>query len=125
RFHLHAVYLLSQHLASALEGLLNVKSATSDSSVEGRPKELLELLQMVTDLPMVFFPDEVEREQVPYIRYELSQNAATLVVETHDRRSAGVLPIASPFRVFFSTRGDGVSRKFSIPYMRPRDPLGT
>src|SRR5207245_2058975 len=73
RFHLHAVYLVSQHLRAALEGLvkkdsLKIQHDQSKSGVEPG-KDLVDLLQTVSDLPMIFFPDEIAREQVPYIHY--------------------------------------------------------
>ena len=114
RFHLCHFLLTSAHLAQAVEGLSGVGPIEVDP-VKG---ELTDSMTSVMALRETYFPDEYRKKR-PVLGLKAEPGGARqLVVDFVS--SVGWQPLAGQtMQVTLTTRGDGVTRAWKIPYSNP------
>lgn len=114
RFHLCHLLLTSARLAEAIVGLAGVAPVGSEP-VDG---DLARSIGGVIALPETYFPDEY-RKEMPVLRFEAGQGGALrLVVEFRP----GQMPLwlsGQNVQIRLTTRGDGATRAWKIPYSKP------
>ena len=114
RFHLCHFLLTSAHLAQAVEGLTGAGPVEVDP-VKG---ELTDSIKRVMALPETYFPDEYRKKRL-VLRFEVAQDfSRQLVVDLVSPEDWQPL-VGQTFQVTLTTRGDGATRAWKIPYCNP------
>jgi len=114
RLHIHALYYVSQQLAKAILSI-----AAIDLSQQSAPlnddKQSTKLINFIIGLPMVVFPNEINKE-FPYIAlYEESANLTKLILALkHHPHGLKAIPYSMQIVVFYKT--DGISLSYRMPY---------
>ena len=112
RFHLCHFLLTSVHLARAVEALTG---ARPDYPAKGA---LADVIKAVMALPETYFPDEYKKRR-PVLRFEAEQVASRQLF-VNFMSSKGWQPLAGQTMLIrLTTRGDGVTRAWKIPYSNP------
>jgi hypothetical protein len=114
RFHLFSVYMVSSHLATAISQIIGDKKTVSDH-VDCHSDKIVKVAVAVSQLPLIFYPDEAD-QPVPNVRVEEDEQGETLLTLAFPDTVAKVRQVPLPSKVFVSYRGDAVSRAFRTPY---------
>ena len=114
RFHLCHFFFISAHLAQAVEGL------TGTGSIEVGPVKggLTDEIMGVMALPETYFPDEYRKKR-PVFRFEVGPNASRQLVVDFVSPEGWEPPAGQTFQITLTTRGDGTTRAWKIPYCNP------
>lgn len=111
RFHLYAVYMVSEHLADAIQAVTGVDYQITENVTES--VQWFRIAQKISELPPLFLKNEEELE-IPVIRVKATESGASIFLEC-----PGSLELIKhsdekglAYQVF---RGDGVSRSFKLP----------
>ena len=114
-FHLCNIYFCGAVLANVIRNVTGSKldPATEEATFD---KDLADVLRQVSELPRLYFPDEVHKPS-PSVRYVPHKHSGAFRVIL-EMPSTGARPrtISSGSRIQSTTHGDGVSRTFKFPY---------
>lgn len=114
-FHLCNIYYCSAALSTTIHKICGATPAISQE--DSKYQENLEkLLKRASELPMVYFPDEISKP-TPMVRAKQKNNSEHLdaLLEMPSRKTKAKA-VTQPCRIKVSFKGDGVSRSFKMPY---------
>lgn len=114
RFHLFYLYFVSKQLSKAISAIVNPDMNKVAYQLGDKNATIEPMLVKITQLPMVVFIDEVQKE-FPLLKVETIQNDKRFSAELK-KHPHGIQ--APPARTLYVTlyKGDGVSRSFRMPY---------
>ena len=107
--------MVSRHLASTVNALVGSKKEDVVPEIkESQEQKVAEVVARVSNLPMMFFPDEVKLP-IPSTKYTDKEEEGIEIVLTYPDDNVEVLR-APPGKARLQIQGDGVSRSFKLPY---------
>ncbi len=109
RLHVCGIYFVGTHLAQAIYEISGVgvpRRHVADQGAAG----LAEVIKMVSEIPPIFFPDEIKKH-IPSVK--VTGSGALIACGDLRHEKVSVLPRSN---VNISFVGDGVSRTFRMPY---------
>ena len=116
RYHLYNLYYVSAKLSEAVETIASPFANKVAYEIGDNNTNLEKILSHVAELPMVVFPDEIQKD-FPFVAVDHVDE--TIIFTTSMKRHPhGLRTGPSPTRFVAFFKGDGVTRSFRIPYGR-------
>ena len=116
RYHLVNLYVVSRHLTSTINDIVGSKKVSVVPEIkESKDRKVAEVVARVSDLPMMFFPDEVKLP-IPSTKFEGKKEEGIEIVLTYPDNNANVQRTPLFAKVCLQIQGDGVSRSFKLLY---------
>ena len=114
RYHLWGVYMVSEHLAEAIESVTKDKES-APIALKFDVDRIVRIAESVSQLPMVFFPQEVS-QPVPTVRLEGQESGQTTLVLAMPDPDASVGSVPPGSRIILTYRGDGATTQYRLLY---------
>lgn len=114
RFHLCGIYYVGTHLAQAVYEASGIGTNHRHVCAQGT-EGLAELIQEISAIPPIFFPDEIKK-LIPSVKVSTRSGALIACGKLHHEKVT-ILPSA---KVQVNFVGDGVTKTFRMPYFRDR-----
>lgn len=114
RFHLCGIYFVGTHLAQAVYDASGIGANHRHISATGT-EGLAPLIQDISEIPPIFFPDEIKKP-IPSVKINTRSGVLIACGKIHHEK-VSILPRS---RVSVNFVGDGVTNTFRMPYFNGR-----